>query len=236
MEAARALAAGRDVSNVEFHVGSVYELPFPNASFDAALAHMVFLHLSAPASALRELRRVLKPGGVVGVRDADEAATLLAPARPLVEQARTLELRILQHHGGNPFLGRHHRRLLREAGFDRTSGDAMTYAGGTDETTRRYAKIWRARFESATHVATAIEQGWATHEQLAAMAGEITAWGEHADAMLAGSGTSACVGDSGPARLAQGAAPGDVAFDSDGSWYAADPDNRRARTVWGLLR
>ena len=185
VEAARALAAGFDVRNVEFQVGSVYELPFPDAFFDAAFAHMVFIHLNAPVLALQELRRVLKHGGVVGLRDVDEGATVLAPASSLLEQARALELRILQHHGGDPFVGRQQRRLLREAGFGRSIGEATTYAGGSAETTQRYAGNWRARFESATHIRTAIEQGWATNELLAAMAEEITVWGGHPDAFFA---------------------------------------------------
>jgi ubiquinone/menaquinone biosynthesis C-methylase UbiE len=184
VDAARALAGDLDVGNVAFQVGSVYELPFTDAFFDAAFAHMVFIHLSAPVLALQELRRVLKRGGVIGLRDADEGATVLAPASPLLEQARDVELRILQHHGGNPFVGRQLRRLLREAGFGRSVGAATAYAGGTAETTNRYAANWRARFESVSHFRTAIEQGWATNQQLVAMAEEITAWGAHPDALF----------------------------------------------------
>jgi SAM-dependent methyltransferase len=185
VEAARERAANLDVRNVEFQVGSAYELPFPDACFDAAFAHMVFIHLNAPVLVLQELWRVLKPGGVVGLRDVDEGATVLAPASSLLEQARALELRILQHHGWDPFVGRQHRRLLHEAGFGGSIGEATTYAGGTAETTNRYAATWRARFESVSHFRIAIEQGWATNELLAAMAEEITVWGGHPDAFFA---------------------------------------------------
>src|SRR6266568_4453653 len=154
VEAARALAAGFDVRNVEFQIGSVYELPFPDAFVDAAFAQMGFIHLNAPVIAL-------------------------------LEQARALQPRIPQHHGVDPFVGRQQRRLLREAGFGMSIGEATTYAGGSAETTQRYAGNWRARFESATHIRTAIEQGWATNELLAAMAEEITVWGGHPDAFFA---------------------------------------------------
>ncbi|MDI6824228.1 MAG: methyltransferase domain-containing protein [Bacillota bacterium] len=68
VERARTLAAERGAANVEFRVGNIYELSFPDASFDAAFAHNVLERLSDPLRALREMRRVLRPGGVVGRR------------------------------------------------------------------------------------------------------------------------------------------------------------------------
>ncbi len=62
---ARALAVERGVANVHFEVGSVYELPFPDAAFDVAFAHTLLMHLAEPLRALREMRRVLAPGGVL---------------------------------------------------------------------------------------------------------------------------------------------------------------------------
>ncbi len=53
---------------------------------------MVFIHLSAAVPALQELRRVLKHGGVVGLRDADEGANVLGPAWSLLEEARAREV------------------------------------------------------------------------------------------------------------------------------------------------
>lgn len=60
---ARAEAERRGLSNVRFEVASIYELPFPNGSFDAALAHTLLFHLHDPLRALRVLRQMLKPAG-----------------------------------------------------------------------------------------------------------------------------------------------------------------------------
>jgi SAM-dependent methyltransferase len=38
-------------------------IPYPDAHFDAVLSDFVFEHLQDPAATLREVRRVLKPGG-----------------------------------------------------------------------------------------------------------------------------------------------------------------------------
>jgi len=45
-------------------IGSAYEMPFDDASFDTVLCTWVLEHLEEPFMALREARRVLKPGGL----------------------------------------------------------------------------------------------------------------------------------------------------------------------------
>lgn len=44
-------------------VGSVYELPFQDGTFDMVLCMSILEHLEEPSKAIREMRRVLKPGG-----------------------------------------------------------------------------------------------------------------------------------------------------------------------------
>ena len=44
---------------------SIYELPYPDNTFDAAILSEVLEHLDDDVSALKEIYRVLKPGGVV---------------------------------------------------------------------------------------------------------------------------------------------------------------------------
>ena len=47
--------------------GSAYELPFADASFDKIIAAEVLEHLPEDGRAMRELARVLKPGGAIAV-------------------------------------------------------------------------------------------------------------------------------------------------------------------------
>src|SRR6185369_12659825 len=74
IDGARAVLAERGLSNVELSVGDVYALEFPDQSFDVVHAHQVLQHLGDPVAALAEMRRVIRPGGVVAARDVDYAA------------------------------------------------------------------------------------------------------------------------------------------------------------------
>jgi len=50
---------------VDAHVGRAEELPFPDGRFDAALAQLVLHFVSDADATAREMRRVVRPGGVV---------------------------------------------------------------------------------------------------------------------------------------------------------------------------
>lgn len=55
--------AERTGASVDLQVADVQDLPFGDARFDAVVASFVFCSVPDPVLGLRELRRVLKPGG-----------------------------------------------------------------------------------------------------------------------------------------------------------------------------
>src|SRR3984957_6621919 len=80
---AGAAAAAKGVANhVEFAVGDVHALHFPDDTFDVVHAHQVLQHVADPVQALRELRRVCVPDGIVAARDADYAGFTWFPLLP----------------------------------------------------------------------------------------------------------------------------------------------------------
>src|SRR5262245_35558625 len=106
VEQARARSLERGVTNVRFEVADLYRMAFPDGSFDAAFARTVIMGLREPVRALVELRRVLRPDGMAGLRDPDLGTEIIAPTTPLLDQRRTLLLRVREHNGGDPFAGR----------------------------------------------------------------------------------------------------------------------------------
>jgi ubiquinone/menaquinone biosynthesis C-methylase UbiE len=85
---ASAHASGQGVS-IELRAGDVYALQLPDASFDVVHAHQLLQHLSDPVRALSEMRRVLRPGGLVAARDGDYACFAWAPRDPLLNRRAT---------------------------------------------------------------------------------------------------------------------------------------------------
>jgi ArsR family transcriptional regulator len=69
---ARDLARRRRVTNVAWKKGDLERLPLPDASVDVALLSQALHHAHDPARALREARRILRPGGRVLVLDLRE--------------------------------------------------------------------------------------------------------------------------------------------------------------------
>jgi ubiquinone/menaquinone biosynthesis C-methylase UbiE len=183
VERAGALAAARGVANVRFQVADLYRLPFPDASFDAVFANGVLMHLREPVRALSELRRVLRPGSIAGIRDPDFATILYAPVTPLLEQWLALRVRVRQHNGGDPFLARHYRRLLLEAGFARAEAGASIDSAGSTKEARRHAAFLKAQLWGVAR--TALAQGWTEQATVDAAAAEIDAWAQRPDAFSA---------------------------------------------------
>jgi ubiquinone/menaquinone biosynthesis C-methylase UbiE len=106
------------VENIRFQPSLVYSLPFPDAHFDAVFAHALFEHLAEPQRAAKEIFRVLKPGGVVGLRAPDWGGFLLEPDTPEVQSALNCYAEFQSHNGGTPHAGRKLCGWLRNAGFD----------------------------------------------------------------------------------------------------------------------
>lgn len=70
---------GVDSSRIEWIEGDLSQLPFPDASFQAATVGFGLRNLPALEPGLRELRRVLSPGGRLGVLEITQPRSALAP-------------------------------------------------------------------------------------------------------------------------------------------------------------
>jgi len=69
LEQARKTQREQSLKNVSWQQGDVYSLPFPPEQFSIVSSRFVFHHLQDPLAALKEMKRVCKPGGKVVVAD-----------------------------------------------------------------------------------------------------------------------------------------------------------------------
>ncbi len=84
--------AGKTDFDIEFQVGLIEEIPFPDATFDLVLSTMMFHHLpeELQSAGLREIERVLKPGGRFVVVDfATNSHSLLGHIFPFLSHGHT---------------------------------------------------------------------------------------------------------------------------------------------------
>jgi ubiquinone/menaquinone biosynthesis C-methylase UbiE len=112
--AAGQLAADEGVGDrVRFAVGDTRSLDLPDGAFDAVVAHTLISHVDDPRAVLAEARRVVKPGGAVGIFDGDYAS--LTFGQPDPERGKADDEAIQGAIITNPRVMRQMPLLLREA-------------------------------------------------------------------------------------------------------------------------
>ena len=121
--------AGRRLAGlgrVEIRLGSVNKTGLAEASFEAAIARLLFQHLPDPLEALAEIRRVLRPGGRVFVTDIDSRWGLLLDPEPShFDEVSAAIGSMRRERGGDPSIGRRLPRLLADAGFTNLALDVI---------------------------------------------------------------------------------------------------------------
>lgn len=139
---ARSYARASGIDNVEFREGSVYELALPDGSVDACLAHSMVETLERPVDGLADIRRVLKPGGVVGVASVEYGGLILGgPNEPMLRRFYHLRTQLWQDEGvADPFRGRALRGLLFAAGFERIEATTTSISYGTEGSVRAFGR------------------------------------------------------------------------------------------------
>lgn len=100
---------------VEFRCGDSRGLSFADGAFDAAVAHTLLSHVQDPLAVLREIARVVRSGGKVGIFDGDYASMTFGSDDP--EQGRADDEAIAAAIVTQPRVMRQMPQLLRDAGL-----------------------------------------------------------------------------------------------------------------------
>jgi SAM-dependent methyltransferase len=145
--------------NVDFVVGDVHALDFPDYTFDVVHAHQVLQHVADPVKALAEMARVTKPGGLVAVRDSDYAAFTWFPQVPELEEWLALYRRIARGNGGEPDAGRRLLSWARAAGLTDITPSASVWLFATEEDRQWWGGMWADRIVDSDIARAAIESG-----------------------------------------------------------------------------
>ena len=175
--AAAEYAAEHDVTNLRFETGDVYALPFDDASFDVVFCSAVLGSVNKPDRVVQQMVRVLKPGGIIAMKEFDNAADMVYPQMPVLARSIELYQRLRAHSGHAAEVGRQLKGMIHAAGCTVEYVNAVFDQETELEELRDHAERNIALFfEVLGPKYEAL--GWCTPEQLEA---DAAAWREFAE-------------------------------------------------------
>ena len=117
IEQAQKLFEGAAPENARFIVASAYETGLESDSFDMVYSRFLLMHVARPQDVLKEMKRILKPGGILAIEDGDFASPFCYP--PSAAYDRCFELYRLagERQGADFRIGPKLPNLVLDAGF-----------------------------------------------------------------------------------------------------------------------
>jgi SAM-dependent methyltransferase len=110
-----------EIKNVEFKQADIYKLPFNDNTFDSVIICFVLEHLHNPNEALKELKRVLKQGGVMISIEGDHGSAFFYPDSKYAHSAIDCQIQLQKQSGGNSNIGRELYPLFKSTGLHEIS-------------------------------------------------------------------------------------------------------------------
>jgi len=151
-------------TTIDFAVADVHALDFPDDSFDVVHAHQVLQHVGDPVTALSEMRRVCRPGGIVAARDSDYAAMTWYPEVPELDAWLDLYRDVARRNGGEPDAGRRLHAWARRAGFTEVTASATVWCFASDEDRGWWSGMWADRIRHSAIAGQALAAGYPQEE------------------------------------------------------------------------
>ncbi|WAJ44589.1 methyltransferase domain-containing protein [Mycobacterium sp. Aquia_216] len=185
LDQARAEAQRRELSNVSFATADVDRLEIPDGTFDVVHAHQVLQHVADPVWALREMRRVCVPGGIVAARDADYTGFVWFPRLAALDFWRDVYQQAARANGGEPDAGRQLLSWALEAGFDDVTPTGSLWCYATPETREWWGGMWADRILHSGIARDILRFGLATTAQLEEISAAWRSWAAAPDGWLA---------------------------------------------------
>ncbi|MGB9133052.1 MAG: methyltransferase domain-containing protein [Methanosarcina sp.] len=114
---AREKVRKKGIENVKFLEADIFSPPFEEESFDHVFVCFVLEHLQNSEDALKNLKKVLKPGGSITIIEGDHGSCYFYPEGKNALEAWNCLIRVQAQMKGNSLVGRQLYPLLQESGF-----------------------------------------------------------------------------------------------------------------------
>ena len=182
---ARSVAESQGLRNAIFHVADVADLPFEEGFFDVAHCHNVLMHIPDTRAALEEVKRVLKPGGIIACREMITESSFTNPDFGVIRKAWDMFEDLLSADDGHPQMGKDMKSHILDAGFAnvRITASFDTYSTPADISfIYNIAQQW---FLSPEITEAAIKYGASTEQLCNAISVAYDQWKDHPGAFCA---------------------------------------------------
>ena len=117
IELARSVTESQGQDNAIFHVGDVTDLELEDNCFDVAHCRNVLTHVPDTAAVLSEVKRVLKPGGIIACREMICESAFTHPEFGIMRRSWEMFEDLVRADDGHPQMGKEMKGHIKEAGF-----------------------------------------------------------------------------------------------------------------------
>ncbi|MCY4107853.1 MAG: methyltransferase domain-containing protein [Chloroflexi bacterium] len=182
---ARAVARAGKHANAIFHVADVTDLPFEDGFFDAAHGHSILTHVPDTHAALAEVKRVLKPGGILSCREMICESSFTYPDFGVIRNSWDMFEDLLVADDGHPQMGKEIKGHLVQAEFENIRVSASFSAYSTPEDIAFIYGLANQWFLSPEITEAAIKYGASTEELCNDIRASYDKWKRHPGAFCA---------------------------------------------------
>ena len=177
----RAELQRQGITNATVIVGDVHDLDLADGELDVVHAHQVLQHVADPVGALREMLRVTRPGGLVAARDSDYGHFSWHPASPGLDRWLELYDAAARANGGEPNAGRMLLAWAHAAGATEVVASSSTWCFADADDRAWWGSLWADRITTTSLARQLVDQGRATTDELAEVAGAWRTWAADPD-------------------------------------------------------
>lgn len=114
LEQGRRNADALRLNNIKFLEGNAYNTGLPHNSFDLVYCRFLLMHLDNPFDALKEMRSLLKPNGVLVCEEGNSSSIFCDPPSAAFDRSRELHLAISKIYGQDFSIGSRLHQIFQD--------------------------------------------------------------------------------------------------------------------------